>query len=148
MFIFSHIFVLESPEYIYCFNFVLLKCNTWNIDSLKKRKATLAQYFTRKMICVALWKSKLVLIMQNCELHILWPIIANPSTRDIYIKNSIPSKVTDKNRDNTCAEYFSIKIFVDGKPITIVNEYNPHDSDVVNLLTAWYLVIPSYCAGF
>jgi len=114
----------------------LLKCITWNINSLQKRKATLAQYLHSEDVDVCCLQevrtdaryAKIAGYTYHDK-----PNIANPSTRGlgIYIKNSIPSKVIDDNRDNASAEYLGVKIFLDGRTITIINVYNPHDSEVV-----------------
>lgn len=58
--------------------------------------------------------------------------ITNPSTRGlgIYIKNTVPSKVVEDKRDNTCAEYLGFEIFLEGKTNTIIN-VKPHDGEVV-----------------
>lgn len=114
----------------------LLKCITWNINSLQKRKATLSQYLHSENVdvcCLQEVRTSARYAKIAGYTYYDRPNIANPSTRGlgIYIKNSIPSKVIDDNRDNTCVEYLSIKIFLDGKSITIINVYNPHDSEVV-----------------
>lgn len=61
------------------------------------------------------------------------PNIANTSIGGlgIYIKHAIPSKVIGDKRDNTSAEYLGVEIFPDRKTITIINVYNPHDSEPV-----------------
>lgn len=94
-------------------------------------------------IHVAFRNSELVLVMPKIAGYTHdRPHIANPSALGfgMCIKNS----VTDDNYDNTCSEDASIKMFLDGKYITIINAYNPHDSEVVpNLLTAYIMILSS-----
>lgn len=63
--------------------------------------------------------------------NVTYQILLIPLQEDIYIKNSIPQKVIYDTRDNTSGEYLSVKIFLDGKTIPVINVYTPHDSEVV-----------------
>lgn len=47
----------------------------------------------------------------------------------LLYKNSIPSKVINDKHDNT--ELLSVKIFLDGKAITVIDVNNPHESAMV-----------------
>ena len=113
-----------------------LKCITWNINSLQKRKATLSHYLHSEDVDVCCLQ-EVRTSAHNAKIagytYYDKPNTANPSTRGlgIYVKNSIPSSVIEDQCDNICVEYLIIKVFLDGRTITIINVYNPHDSEVV-----------------
>lgn len=49
----------------------------------------------------------------------------------VFTYSTFPSKLIDNKTDNTCGGYLGVEIFLDSKIITIINVYNPHNSDVV-----------------
>ena len=118
------------------FNTDSLKCVTWNINGLRKRKATLSNYLDLKKIdvcCLQEVRSSARYANISGYTYYDKPNATNPSIRGlgIYIKTSLPSQVIKEKRDTTSVEYLSVEVYLDGRTITIINVYNPQDTGEV-----------------
>ena len=118
------------------FNINSFKCVTWNINSLRKRKATLSQHLHAESVDVCcLQEVRSSARYANIAGYTFYdrPHTLNPSVRGlgIYVKSSLPSRVNAERRGNTGVDYLSVDVFLEDITLTIINVYNPQNTGEV-----------------